>query len=405
MERRSGIGAEGGGRRPMARALEPCRDWDQRRRLWWLLWSRCPGVGWARLTALAAACGDLELAWWWSEGQLHSLPGWGPSVVRAVVAYRHRWGSQPIARMAEASRSDLRVVVPGDGAWPDSLHQLERPPLALYWRGRGSLWPWLRRRRAVAVVGTRRPSAHGLAMARRLGVALAEAGWPVVSGLAEGIDGAVHEGCLAAGGAPVAVLGTPLDRVYPRHHEDLQARVADGGLLVTELAPGTPVQAGHFASRNRLQVALAAAVVVVECPAESGALHSARIAWQQGLPLWAVPGDAARHSAIGSNRLLGSGATPLISPPDLLAQLGPGPLARTVGAPTPVRSPVALPPGAVALLEAVGGGASLEQLSLVLNQPMAALAPQLLELELAGLLRADPGLCWSPQWGEVSGPA
>jgi DNA processing protein len=362
-------------------------------------------VGWARLTALAAACGDLERAWWWPEAELQALPGWGPSVVRSVLAYRQRWGPQPIARLAGAPRSDLRVVVPGDGAWPDNLHQLERPPLALYWRGRGSLWPWLRHRRAVAVVGTRRPSAHGLAMARRLGVALAEAGWPVVSGLAEGIDGAVHEGCLAAGGAPVAVLGTPLDRVYPRHHVDLQARVADGGLLVTELAPGTPVQAGHFASRNRLQVALAAAVVVVECPAESGALHSARIAWQQGLPLWAVPGDAARQSAIGSNRLLGSGATPLISPPDLLAQLGPGPLARSSAPLSTMPPPSALPPSAVALLEAVGGGASLEQLSLVLNQPMAALAPQLLELELAGLLRADPGLCWSPQWGAASGSA
>jgi predicted Rossmann fold nucleotide-binding protein DprA/Smf involved in DNA uptake len=328
---------------------------------------------------------------------------------------------------------------------------------------------------------------------------LAAAGWPVVSGLAEGIDGAAHEGCLAAGGAPVGVLGTPLDRTYPRHHRALQQQVAHQGLLVSEWPVGAPVRPGHFASRNRLQVGLARALVVVECPLASGALHSADLAWAQGLPLWVVPADAARLSALGSNRLLARGATPLLTPSDLIDQLGPGPLAgrpwppavmafgdmavgdravggRTVGpaaavavapgvaafAATAVGEPPqaltaaaglawgakpaaamafgesalaagaagemaaaglvvgaraagrrgagplgpsalgagatvqAEPPGGRRLLAAVGAGASLEQISQALELPAEQLAPMLLELELAGLLRAEPGLRWRP---------
>ena len=265
-----------------------------------------------------------------------------------------------VARQLQGGR---RVLLPADPAFPPELLALERPPLRLHWRGEGWLWPLLRRRQAIAVVGTRRPSLHGLAMAEAIGAALAQAGWPVVSGLAEGIDGAVHRGCLAQGGRPVAVLGTPLERVYPRHHKQLQAEVAARGLLVSELPAGTAVQAGHFAARNRLQVGLAAGVVVVECPLKSGALHSAALAMEQELPLWVVPADAGKASAPRQ-----SDTSPL----------------------------KASPPGDSALLAALGRGASLEQLCLSLEQPAAEVAPRLLALELGGLVRAEPGLCWRP---------
>jgi DNA processing protein len=233
-------------------------------------------------------------------------------------------------------------------------------------------------------------------MAHAIGAALAEAGWPVLSGLAEGIDGAAHEGCLAAGGAPVGVLGTPLGRAYPLHHAALQGEVARKGLLVSELAEGGSVRPGSFAARNRLLVAMAAAVVVVECPVESGALHSAELAWQLEMPLWVVPADAGRASALGSNRLLARGATPLLLPADLIGQLGRGPLAPRPPADAPAPAWGLRRAEAEGLLEAVGGGASLEQLSLALDRPMAELMPWLLELELAGLVRAEAGLCWRP---------
>lgn len=377
------------------RRAAPVWDWQQR--LWWLLWSRCPGLGWQRLRALEAGCGGLAAAWGASAAELAAVPGLGEALVAEVERFRRRWGPRPLEVFAPRCRFGRGVLVPGDRGWPGGLGGLKRPPLQLCWQGRGSLWPHLGHRRSVAVVGTRRPSLHGLSMAQAIGAALAEAGWPVVSGLAEGIDGAAHQGCLAAGGAPVGVLGTPLGRAYPLHHALLQSQVARQGLLVSELAEGAAVRPGSFAARNRLLVAMAAAVVVVECPVISGALHSAELAWQLELPLWVVPADAGRASAMGSNRLLARGATPLLLPADLIDQLGPGPLAGCgPGLGSPGDGAAAEDMAAEGLLAAVGGGASLEQLSLALDRPMAELMPRLLELELAGRLRAEAGLCWRP---------
>ncbi|MEB3200797.1 MAG: DNA-processing protein DprA [Synechococcaceae cyanobacterium] len=341
------------------------------------------------------AFGSLERAWQAGPGDLAGRLGWSASLQAAVEGYRRRWGSEPLAELLARSRPDLRILLPGDPAWPASLSQLRRPPLALHWQGRGSLWPLLGRRRAVAVVGTRRPSRQGLALAEQIASALAQAGWPVVSGLAEGIDAAAHLGCLRHGGVPIGVLGTPLDRVYPRHHHALQRRVAQQGLLLSEQPPGTAVRPAHFACRNRLQVSLARAVVVVECPLASGALHSAQLAWQDGIPLWVVPADVQRSSAAGSNRLLSQGATPLLCPQDLISALGPGPLLGGGAPAAAVQSSLAAEQRR--LLAALGSGESLESLSAKLRLPQAQLLPQLLDLELAGLLIAEPGLCWRPR--------
>lgn len=374
------------------------RGWGQQERLWWLLWSQCPGVGPARLRGVIRRFATLERAWAAPGEAFATLPGWSAPLLADLEGFRSSWGQDPLPHLALQLRG-RRALLPGDGRWPQAVAVLPRPPLVLWWRGRGALWPHLAQRGGVAVVGTRRPSSHGLAMAHRLGEALAAAGWPVVSGLAEGIDGEAHRGCLAAGGAPVAVLGTPLERVYPRHHRILQGEVGERGLLISELAAGAAVLRGHFASRNRLLVALARAVVVVECPRASGALHSAELAWHQELPLWVVPADAARLSAAGSNRLLAQGATPLLDPADLIAQLGVGPLAAHARRGEQGASRPALPAPQAEVLEAVGGGASLEQLCLALGASPSQLAPQLLQLELGGHLRAEPGLQWRPRLG------
>jgi len=369
----------------------------RQQRLWRMLWSDCPGVGVVRLQQLERLPGGLAAAWATSPEALARLTGWPASLLAAIAAYRQHWGGDPLPRLARLRRGGRGLLLPGDRRWPTALQTLTRPPLWLHWQGRGSLWPLLARRQAVAVVGTRGPSEHGLLMAHRIGAHLASHGWPVVSGLAEGIDAAAHQGCLSRGGAPVAVLGTPLQRVYPRHHGPLQAEVGRRGLLLSEWPAGAPVRPGHFASRNRLLVALAAAVVVVECPPQSGALHSAELAWQQGLPLWAVPGDAARQAALGSNRLLARGATPLLEAGDLTDQLGPGPLAGRSPQPALART-AALEPGgpAARVLAALGEGAGLEDLGRALALDAPVLSSALLQLELAGLVRPEPGLRWRP---------
>lgn len=381
--------------------------WPEQRRGWWLLWAGCPGLGIRRLALLEQRFGSLAEAWKAPAAALAAVPGFGAALLAAVEHYRRRHGADPVAVARPVPATMRRVLLPGDPASPLAFAALERPPLVIHWQGQGTLWPLLRRREAVAVVGTRNPSLHGLAMAEAVGAALAAAGWPVVSGLADGIDAAAHRGCLANGGKPVAVLGTPLRRAYPRHHGPLQQAVAARGLLITEQPPGASVQRGHFAARNRLQVALATAVVVIECPFKSGALHSAALAWEQGLPLWVVPADAAKVSAQGSNRLLLQGATPLLQPGDLVRQLGPGPLiqaqsqAEEAAALAPCRVG-ALPEPQRRLLAALGSGASLERLCQVLGEPPAHLSSLLLDLELAGLISAEPGLYWRSAHGSFA---
>jgi DNA processing protein len=365
----------------------PVEGWSWQQRAWWLLWAACPGLGWDLLSGIERELGGLAPAWRAPLERLAAVKGIGPGLCSHIEAHRRQWGADPLPIWLASTDRYRQVLVPGDPALPPAVRELARPPLGLYWQGHGALWSLLRRRRAVAVVGTRRASAHGLAMAQAIGAALAEAGWPVVSGLAEGIDGAAHQGCLSRRGRPVAVLGTPLERVYPRHHQALQAEVAASGLLISEHPAGTAVKAGHFAARNRLQVALASALVVVECPERSGALHSVRLAWEQQLPIWVVPADTTRVSAAGSNQLLSQGATALLEPQHLIRQLGCGPLAR--------QQPERQPRDADSrLLAAVGRGATLDQLCSVLQQPAPVLAERLLELELAGLVRAEPGLSW-----------
>jgi len=353
-------------------------------RSWWWGWSRIEGLGIRRLRALEGCFGSLEAAWAAPVSAWRQVPGLGASTVALLAASRERHQSFP-------PPCPRRTLLPDDPAFPAGLADLDRPPLLLQWQGRGSLWPLLRRRQVVAVVGTRSPSLHGLSWGRRLGQQLARSGWPVVSGLAEGIDAEAHQGCLEAEGAPVGVIATPLDRVYPRHHKALQAAVGRRGLLLSEHPPGTPVQRGHFAARNRLVVAMVSAVVVVECPVGSGALHAARQAWQAGIPLWVVPADTDRSSAAGSNGLLAKGATPLIDPGDLIRSLGPGPLrggGHSHGAPAG---------GADGLLEALGAGASLDQLVQRLERPLSQLALELLELEREGVVLAAPGGAWRPR--------
>jgi DNA processing protein len=332
----------------------------------------------AALQAAAVERGvGLDDCWAWSRERLAQVLSWPDPLLDKVERYRQLHGSSPQLKIPS------NVLTPLDQIWPQGLDKLDRPPLVLHQQGRADVLAWLGQRRAVAVVGTRAASDHGLRMSAHLGSVLAGAGWPVVSGLAEGIDAAAHRGCLAADGVPVAVLGTPLDRVYPRHHQALQEEVARNGLLMSEQQPGESVQPGHFAARNRLLVSLSCALVVVECPDRSGALISARLAAEQQCPVWVVPGDAGRWSSRGSNRLLQNAAAPLLSPKELVEHLGPGPCHQANAT-------------APALVKALGAGASIEQLQQTLKLPAGRLASDLLELELAGQVVCESGFLWKP---------
>ncbi|HWT06533.1 MAG TPA: DNA-processing protein DprA [Xanthomonadales bacterium] len=179
----------------------------------------------------------------------------------------------------------------------------------------------------VAVVGTRAPSDDGRRRARSLAEDLARRGVCVVSGLALGIDGAAHEGALAAAAPTIGVLGGGHDHFFPPRHRELAARiVAGGGAVVSPFAPDVVARPWQFLARNAVIAALADAVVVVEAAARSGALNTAGHAGDRGIPVLAIPGDVDRPKAAGCNALIRDGATLVRDADDVLAAL-PLPLA------------------------------------------------------------------------------
>ena len=209
---------------------------------------------------------------------------------------------------------NIDIVTIGDANYPARLREIDAPPLVLYVRGR---LPDIDELCAVAVVGTRDASLYGLRMAHNMGYGLTKCGALVVSGLTRGIDETAARGALQAGGGCVGVLGTPIDAVRP--YAGIAYDVSLAGALVSEYAPGTPFSSRFFRERNRITSGLAAATLVVEAPAKSGALLFVSEALEQGREVFAVPGNADSARSEGSNRLIMEGAQPALTAWDILS--------------------------------------------------------------------------------------
>jgi DNA processing protein len=206
-----------------------------------------------------------------------------------------------------------------DPDYPALLRRISSPPLALFVAGDPALL-W---HPAVAVVGSRSPTAGGRDNAFDFAGSLAAAGLAVASGLAAGIDTAAHEGALATGGTTVAVLGTGPDVPYPRANAGLHARIATAGAIVSEHPPGTGAQRGHFPSRNRILAGLSLATLVVEAAHRSGALITARQAGEAGREVFAIPGSIHNPLARGCHRLIRDGAGLVESVQEVIDAIGP----------------------------------------------------------------------------------
>ena len=244
----------------------------------------------------------------------------------------------------------------------------------------------------VAIVGARAPSDGGRRRARALAEDLARRGVCIVSGLALGIDGAAHEGALAARAPTIGVLGGGHDHFFPPSHRELAARITlSGGAVVSPYAPEVVPQPWQFLARNGVIAALADAVVVVEAAARSGALNTAGHAADRGIPVLAFPGDVDRPKAAGCNALIRDGATLVRDAEDVLAAL---PLPVAPAARNDCRNESAITgdaPEVRRILAALRVGAcDPGTLADRLDLAPAALFPLLTELEFSGRVVAGP---------------
>ena len=212
-------------------------------------------------------------------------------------------------------------IRPQEADFTEVLESIAVTPKMLYFYGKIPE----KRLKSVAIVGTRKPTKYGENIAYRLAYEVAKRGAVVVSGLAYGIDSIAHQGSLDAGGLTIAVLGTPIDQIYPRAHMELAERIVEqGGAVMSELAPGTPYfPKTTILQRNRIISGLADVVVIPEAAQRSGSLNTAAHALEQGREIFAAPGNIDRPLSQGCNKLIRQGATPLTGIDDVLSLLFP----------------------------------------------------------------------------------
>ena len=282
---------------------------------------------------------------------------------------------------------------PGHPHWPKRWDQIKDPPHEIHVCGQLAVL----NEPSIAMVGTRRATARGLAVARAIAGELAANGWVIVSGLALGIDGEAHRGALAVQGRSVGVMATGSDRMYPAAHRRLRDGLEENGCSLTEFAPGTPPLKHHFPQRNRLIAALARGVIVVEAPLKSGAMLTAMLALDYDREVFAVPGPVDLETSRGCHHLLREGAHLLESVADVTAVLGrpDGGLKSATdpvgGVKTGVPEPI---PGSTAcwIMDRLDlEGVSRDRLRERWPGAEESWQEGLLALELAGLIRRLPG--------------
>ena len=364
----------------------------------WLRLLLTPGVGNESARQLLAAFGSAQAIFEQSDAALLAIGS--ARLVQAIQTEPEELKRQFSSTLDWLADGDHRCVVNlGEAHYPAALLNISDPPLLLFMLG--SLVPkadnsvTLDTLNCLAMVGSRNPTPQGEINARQFAQSFGGAGWCVVSGMALGVDGAAHDGALMGGGHTVAVVGTGLDRVYPKKHLALAHRIAERGLIVSEFPLGTPPLTSNFPRRNRLISGLSHGTLVIEAALQSGSLITARLAAEQGKEVFAIPGSIHSPQARGCHLLIKQGAKLVESAQDVLEELQ-LPLsfttaeASTVDAMTPTETQEDKEENP--LLTALGFDAtSLDALQARTGWPTAQLQAQLLALELNGEVARLPG--------------
>ncbi len=368
----------------------------------WLRLTLSPGVGNDTARKLLAAFGSAQAVFSQSRESLRQLGS--DKLARAIADVPPQLAAllQTTLDWLQAG-DDRSIVTLGDEGYPASLLDIEDPPLMLYMLG-----AQVKRSSAaiktvaitpvnLAIVGSRNPTPQGELNARQFARAFGEQGLCVVSGLALGIDGAAHDGVLLGGGTTIAVVGTGLDRVYPKKHLELAHRIAQQGMIISEFPLGTPPLNANFPKRNRIISGLSQGVLVVEAALKSGSLITARLATEQGKDVFAIPGSIHSPQSRGCHWLIKQGAKLVETAQDVLEELKiptvGGPESDESGDDSGYNDEVGeTGPSDHALIKALGFDVvSLDALQARTGLPTPELQAKLLELELDGVVTRLPG--------------
>ena len=366
--------------------------------LFWIAVTRIEGLGIRGAHKVIEHFGSPQAAYMASLTELESC-GVPARVAQAIFAQAGLKDAERVVQ--EVAKADCQLLAFDNEDYPPLLKQIPDAPLLLYVRGDVKVLS----QHAVAMVGSRRPSAYGSSVAHRLAHDLAKRQLVLVSGLARGIDSAAHRGALEANGKTVAVLGSGLDVIYPRENKGLAGQIAKSGAVISEFPLGTGPTPENFPIRNRIISGLSLGVVVVEAAEYSGSLITARLAVDQNREVFAVPGNITSAQSFGPNHLIKQGAKLVDQWMDVVEEF-PAEVRMELLPPTEAmeREPMGAP--AATLFEASLGpdqttvfGILKTDQTLFVDEivgdsklPPPRVLAALLQLEMSGLIRQLPGM-------------
>ena len=367
-------------------------------RAFWLAWSGIAGLGPILIRRLHRHFGSLAIAWEADAGELLAVEGFGIQTASTAVAERSRMC--PADLLEQHLQHNPDFWTPADADYPQLLLEIPDPPPVLYYRGSVDLQENQGILPAIALVGTRNPSEYGKRWTRRIATALAQNGFTVVSGLAEGVDTEAHQSAIHAGGRTIAVLGTGVNRVYPWSNRKLYEQLLDQGLALSEYPADTSPDRTHFPRRNRIVAGLCRAVLVLEAPQKSGALITATIANDYGRDVYALPGSLDNDRVYGCLELVNKGAQLILGEHQLLEALGALPqFSPTPAVAAPKRQPPPnLEPTLQQVLQTVTNLAQespevpFDRIVQTSELVAGSVSSALLQLELLGLVSQVPGM-------------
>ncbi|MBI3273750.1 MAG: DNA-protecting protein DprA [Candidatus Colwellbacteria bacterium] len=334
-----------------------------------------PGVGPATLRALYSFFGSYEQAW--NAGQAALKEALTESRAERIISWK-KPSLHPDREMEFLIRSQITIIHEEDPHYPSSLKEIHQPPVLLYMQG--SLYPIPH----LAIVGTRRPTTYGREITENFARVIANADVAIVSGLALGIDTVAHLTTLDTNGKTVAVLGSGIDQesIFPSENRMLAKKIVEaGGAVISEYAPKTPAVKEHFPQRNRIISGMSLGVLVVEARERSGALITTQFALDQNRDVFAVPGSLFSPTSRGPHRLIQQGAKLVMTPHDLLEEIG---ISYTKGAVSGSHEP--LDETEQIIMTLLEEPLSLDSLKLRMDFPIAMINATLSRLELKGLI-------------------
>src|SRR5579884_108761 len=346
---------------------------------YWIAFSSIDGIGPAKTKRLFEAFGSLDRAWQ-ADGRALAEAGLDRPAVQALT--KARQSADPKRELERLDRVGAHAISWDDEArYPRLLRHIANPPVVLYVRG--EILP--RDELAVAIVGTRVPTAYGRQVAQKLAAELAAKGVTIVSGLARGIDAEAHRASLEAGGRTLAILGSGLDVIYPREHAGLARQIAQSGAVMTDYPLGSQPDAVHFPARNRIVSGLSLGTIVIEAGDTSGALTTARFAAEQGRDVFAIPGSIFSKQSFGVHRLIQDGAKLVACVDDILDELNLGMVVHQLQMPSGAEPE---DPTEAALLAALSAEPThIDEVARQANMAVADVSSALTMMELKGLVR------------------